>query len=110
MPAETKDSCLIRAKRFLSKLKHKKPGILPLFFSDEINFEKDQKVKQRNDLWLCRDPKDVPTAAHIKFPAIVVGLGVMGNGGDVMPLHVFLGVYTSMLMIIRCWRRLRSLG
>lgn len=89
MSAETKDSRVIRAKRFLSKLKHKKPGILSLFFSDEINFDKDQKVKQRNDKWLCRDPKDVTAASHIKFPAIVVVLGVVGNEGDIMPLHVF---------------------
>ena len=67
---KTKENRLIRAKRLLSKLKHQETGTL-WFFSDEKNFDQDQKVNPRNDRWLCRDPSEVPAVMHTKFPAAV---------------------------------------
>ena len=60
------------------------------FFSDEKNFDLDQKVNRRNDRWLCSDPKEVPTAMHTKFPSTVMVLDVISNEGHVMPPHFFL--------------------
>jgi len=59
------------------------------FYSDEKNFDQDQKVNRRNDRWLCADPSEVPHVMHTKFPATVMVLGVMSNEGHVIPPHFF---------------------
>lgn len=57
------------------------------FFSSE---KKWSGLKgQRNDRYLCRDLKDVPTIMHTNFPATVIVLGVMGNKRDIMLPHFF---------------------
>ncbi|UYV66041.1 hypothetical protein LAZ67_3006267 [Cordylochernes scorpioides] len=59
------------------------------FFSDEKNFDVDQKVNPRNDRWICKDPSEIPVVMHTKFPASVMVLGVISSEGDVMPPHFF---------------------
>lgn len=89
MSAKTQEQRLLRAKRLLNKLKHpEEPGLL-WFFSDEKNFDQDQKVNRRNDRWLCADPSGVPRVMHTKFPATVMVLGVVSSEGHVMPPHFF---------------------
>ena len=58
------------------------------FFSDKKNFDQDQKVNKRNKRWL--DPSEVSRVMHTKFPATVIGLGIVSNEGYVMPRHFFL--------------------
>ena len=81
---------LTKAKKLLNKVKHPEKDNLLKFFSDEKNFEQDQKVNRRNDRWLCQDPHDVPRVMHTKFPATVMVLGVISSEGDVMPPYFFL--------------------
>lgn len=89
MSETTKENRLIRSKRLLNKLKHPVEQGMLWFFSDEKNFDQDQKVNRRNDRWLCNDPSEVPTVMHTKFPATVMVLGVVSNEGHVMPPHFF---------------------
>lgn len=58
-------------------------------FSDEKNFNQDQKVNSKNNRWLCDDPTEVPIVMQTKFPATVMTLAVVSNKGDVMPPHFF---------------------
>ena len=80
---------LMRAKRLLNKLKHPEEQEILWFFSDEKNFDQDQKVNRRNDRWLCADPSEVPTVMHTKFPATVMVFGVVSNEEHIMPPHFF---------------------
>ena len=85
----TKENRVLRGKRLLNKLKRpEEPGML-WFFSDEKNFDQDQKVNRKNDRWLCSDPTEVPTVMHTKFPSSVMVLGVVSSEGHVMPPHFF---------------------
>ena len=59
------------------------------FYSDEKNFDQDQKINRQNDRWLCADSSDVPHVMYPKFPATVMVLGVVSNEGHVMPSHFF---------------------
>ncbi|UYV73977.1 hypothetical protein LAZ67_11001680 [Cordylochernes scorpioides] len=77
-----------KAAALLNNLKHDSFGMLR-FFSDEKNFEVDQKVNPRNDRWICKDPSEIPVVMHTKFPASVMVLGVISSEGDVMPPHFF---------------------
>ena len=89
MSDRTKVNCLTTAKCLLNKLKQpEEPGMI-WFFSDEKNFVQDQKVKRKNDRWLCKGPDEVMTVMHTKFPASVMVLGVVSSEGDVMPPHFF---------------------
>ena len=85
----TKENRVIRGKRLLNKLKHPEEPDMLWFFSDEKNFDQDQKVNRTNDRWLCSDPTEVPTVMHTKFPSSVMVLGVVSNEGHVMPPHLF---------------------
>jgi len=58
------------------------------FYSDEKNFDQDQKVNRRNDR-LCADPSEVPHVMHTKLPATVMVLEVVSNERHVMPSHFF---------------------
>lgn len=80
---------LTKAKKLLNEVKHPEKTNLLRFFSDEKNFDQDQKVNRRNDRWLCKYPDDVPRVMHTKFPATVMVLGVISSEGDVMPPHFF---------------------
>ncbi|UYV71060.1 IKK1 [Cordylochernes scorpioides] len=77
-----------KAAALLNNLKHDSFGMLR-FFSDERNFDVDQKVNPRNDRWICKDPSEIPVVMHTKFPASVMVLGVISSEGDVMPPHFF---------------------
>ncbi|UYV68980.1 hypothetical protein LAZ67_6001880 [Cordylochernes scorpioides] len=77
-----------KAAALLNNLKHDSFGMLR-FFSDEKNFDVDQKVNPRNDRWICKDPSEIPVVIHTKFPASVMVLGVISSEGDVMPPHFF---------------------
>jgi inhibitor of nuclear factor kappa-B kinase subunit alpha len=89
MSQAIQDNRLLRSRMLLNKLKHpESPGEL-WFFSDEKNFDQDQKVNRRNDRWLCNDPSEVPTVMHTKFPASLMVLGVVSSEGHVMPPHFF---------------------
>ncbi|UYV61469.1 hypothetical protein LAZ67_1004962, partial [Cordylochernes scorpioides] len=77
-----------KAAALLNNLKHDSFGMLR-FFSDENNFDVDQKVNPRNDRWICKDPSEIPVVMHTKFPASVMVLGVISSEGDVMPPHFF---------------------
>ncbi|UYV64486.1 hypothetical protein LAZ67_3000928, partial [Cordylochernes scorpioides] len=77
-----------KAAALLNNLKHDSFGMLR-FFSDEKNFDVDQKVNPRNDRWICKDPSEIPVVMHTKFPASVMVLGVISSEGDLMPPHFF---------------------
>ncbi|UYV79804.1 hypothetical protein LAZ67_18000702, partial [Cordylochernes scorpioides] len=77
-----------KAAALLNNLKHDSFGMLR-FFSDEKNFDVDQKVNPRNDRWICKDPSEIPVVMHTKFPASVMVLGVISSEDDVMPPHFF---------------------
>ncbi|UYV78735.1 hypothetical protein LAZ67_16002604 [Cordylochernes scorpioides] len=77
-----------KAAALLNNLRHDSFGMLR-FFSDEKNFDVDQKVNPRNDRWICKDPSEIPVVMHTKFPASVMVLGVISSEGDVMPPHFF---------------------
>ncbi|UYV75622.1 hypothetical protein LAZ67_13000780 [Cordylochernes scorpioides] len=77
-----------KAAALLNNLKHDSFGMLR-FFSDEKNFDVDQKINPRNDRWICKDPSEIPVVMHTKFPASVMVLGVISSEGDVMPPHFF---------------------
>ncbi|XP_052832121.1 uncharacterized protein LOC128247010 [Octopus bimaculoides] len=64
-----KENHLIRSKRHPNKLKNPAEKDVISFFSDEKNFDQDQKVNRRNDRWLCADPSEVPRVMRTKFPA-----------------------------------------
>ena len=87
--AKNRENRVIRSKRLLNKLKHPEEPNMLWFFSNEKNFDLDQKVNRRNDRWLCSDPQEVPTAMHTKFPSNVMVLGVISNERHVMPPHFF---------------------
>ncbi|QQP37208.1 Transposable element tcb2 transposase [Caligus rogercresseyi] len=70
-----------RAAALLNKFKHPPDKDMLIFYSDEKNFNQDQKVNKKNNRWLCSDPSEVPIVMATKFPATVMG--------DVMPPHVF---------------------
>ena len=89
MSEKVKENRLIRSKRLLNKIKNPAEKDVIWFFSDEKNFDQDQKVNRRNDRWLCSDPSEVPRVMHTKFPATVMVLGVVSNEGHVMPPHFF---------------------
>ena len=89
MTEATKGRRFEKAKKLLNKLKSPAVPNPLIFFSDEKNFDQDQKVNSQNDRWLCRDPEEVPIVMCSKFPATVMVLGVMSNEGDVMPPHFF---------------------
>lgn len=86
---EMKENRLIKSKMLLNKLKHPAKQDLIWFFSDEKNFDQDQKVNRRNDRWMCKDPSEVPRIMQNKFPASVMVLGVVSSEGHVMPPHFF---------------------
>ncbi|UYV73173.1 IKK1 [Cordylochernes scorpioides] len=73
-----------KAAALLNNLKHDSFGMLR-FFSDEKNFDVDQKVNPRNDRWICKDPSEIPVVMHTKFPASVMVLGVISSEGDASP-------------------------
>jgi hypothetical protein len=85
MNQATKERRLIKAKALLNRFKHPPSPNILIFYSDEKNFNQDQKVNSQNNRWLCQDPKEVPIIMKIKFPAHVMVLGVVSNEGDVMP-------------------------
>jgi AraC-like DNA-binding protein len=89
MTAATKERRLAKAKRLLSRLKHPKAANPLIFFSDEKNFNQDQKVNRQNDRWLCADSANVPRVMSTKFPAHIMVLGVVSSEGHVMPPHFF---------------------
>lgn len=89
MSDKNRENRVIRSKRLLNKLKHPEEPNMLWFFSDEKNFDQDQKVNRRNDRWLCSNPTEVPTVMHTKFPSSVMVLGVVSNEGHVMPPHFF---------------------
>ncbi|EFN87647.1 hypothetical protein EAI_01466, partial [Harpegnathos saltator] len=72
MSAQTREQRLIRGKRLLNKFKHPEVPNMLWFFSDEKNFDQDQKINRRNDRWLCSHPTEVPRVMHTKFPATVM--------------------------------------
>ncbi|QQP52246.1 Transposable element tcb2 transposase, partial [Caligus rogercresseyi] len=89
MSAATKERRAERAAALLNKFKHPPDKDMLIFYSDEKNFNQDQKVNKKNNRWLCSDPSEVPIVMATKFPATVMVLGVISNKGDVMPPHVF---------------------
>ena len=89
MTQQTKENRYEKSKKLLCEIKHPEEPKMLWFFSDEKNFDQDQKVNRRNDRWLCQDPEDVPHVMHTKFPATVMVLSVVSNQGDVMPPHFF---------------------
>ena len=89
MNQATKERRLVKAKALLNRFKHPPSPKILIFYSDEKNFNQDQKVNSQNNRWLCEDPEEVPIVMKTKFPAQVMVLGVVSNEGDVMPPHVF---------------------
>jgi len=89
MSETTKKVRYEKAKALLNRLKHPPAEDILIFFSDEKNFNQDQKVNSRNNRWLCEDPSEVPIVMKTKFPATVMTMGVISNEGDVMPPHFF---------------------
>lgn len=76
MNQATKERRLIKAKALLNRFKHPPSPNILIFYSDEKNFNQDQKVNSQNNRWLCQDPKEVPIIMKTKFPANVMVLGL----------------------------------
>ena len=76
-------------KALLNPLKKPPAENILIFFSDEKNFDQDQKINRKKNRWLCEDPSEVPVIMKTKFPATVMVMGVVSNQGDVMPPHIF---------------------
>ncbi len=52
-----------------------------VFFSNEKNFSRDQKVNRENNKWLSADISKVPIMMATKFPAAVMVVGMVSNKG-----------------------------
>jgi hypothetical protein len=89
MSEATKIRWVEKAKKLLAKIKHPTIPNQLVLFSDEKNFNQDQKVNKRNNRWLYSDPTEVPIVMSTKFPATVMVLWVVSNERDVMPPHIF---------------------
>ena len=87
--AKTQENRLMRSKRLLNKVKNPHEHGMLWFFSDEKNFDQDQKTNRRNDRWLCASPSEVPRVMHTKYPPTVMVLGVVSSEGHVMPPYIF---------------------
>jgi hypothetical protein len=85
----TKERRLEKARLMLNKLKNPAANNQLIFFADENNFSRDQKVNKKNNRWPCTDISEVPVVMATKFPATVMVLGVVSNECDVMPPHIF---------------------
>ncbi len=79
MMEATKKTRYEKATALLNRLKHPPAPDILIFFSDEKNFTKDQKVNSHHNRWLCDDPSDVPIVTRMKFRATVMVLGVVSN-------------------------------
>ena len=55
LSAKNRENRVIRSKRLLNKLTHPEEPNMLWFFSDEKNFDLNQKVNRRNDRWLCSE-------------------------------------------------------
>ncbi len=60
MNAATKERRLAKAKILLNRLKAPAANNQLIFFSDEKNFSKDQKVNRKNNRWLCGTSQKSP--------------------------------------------------
>ena len=89
MNQATKERRCEKAKLMLNKLKSPVVRNPLIFFSDEKNFNQDQKVNRKNNRWLASDRHEVPIVMSTKFPTTTMVLGVVSNEGDVMPPHFF---------------------
>lgn len=69
-------------------MNHQEPEML-WFFSDDSNFDQDQKFNRMNDIGLRRDLKVVSKVRHSKFSAVVMVLEVVSNERNVIPSHFF---------------------
>ena len=88
MNQATKERRCEKAKLMLNKLKSPVVRNPLIFFSDEKNFNQDQKVNRKNNRWLASDRHEVPIVMSTKFPTTTMVLGVVSNEGDVM-LYLF---------------------
>lgn len=86
---KAKERRLERARKLLAKLKNPREKKSLIFFSDEKNFQQDQKVNRRNNRWLCESVTNVPIVMKTKFTATVMVLGVVSNEGDIMDPYFF---------------------
>lgn len=59
------------------------------FFSDENNFDQDEKVNRRNDGWLCASSNKVSMVMWTKSPSSAMVLVIPSNEGHVVPRHFF---------------------
>ena len=48
-----KETHKVKATALLNNLEHKTDGLIR-FFSDKENFNQDQKLKRRNNCWICK--------------------------------------------------------
>ena len=71
MTHQTKERRFNKAKKLLAKLKNPKERKPLIFFSDEKNFQQDQKVNWKNNRWLCANADVVPIVMKTKYPATV---------------------------------------
>ena len=71
----------------LAKLKNPKERKPLIYFTDEKNFQQDQKVKWKNNRWLCENADEVPIVMKTKYPGTVKVFGVVSNEGNIMSPH-----------------------
>lgn len=89
MSDPTKLKHLKNAKKLVSSLKHPEEAEMLRFFSDQENFDQDQKSNMRNDRGLCKDPNSVAGVMHTKSLSTVMVLSVISSEGDVLPAFFF---------------------
>jgi len=89
MTQQTKERRFEKAKKLFAKLKIQKRGNFLIFFSDEKNFQQDQKVNWKNDRLLCANADEVPIVMETKYPATIMVLGVVSNKSDITTPYFF---------------------
>ena len=87
MTRQTKERRFKKSKKLLAKLKNPKERKPFIFFSEEKNFQQDQKVNWKNNRWLCANADEVPIVIKTKYPATIMVLGVVSNEGYIMTPH-----------------------
>ena len=92
MLGTTKETRLVRSRRFLNKIKNPAEQVMLWFFSDKKNFDQGQKFKKTEgmtDGYMFISPKFKESMHKKKLLTTITVLGIVSNEEHVIPLHFF---------------------